>query len=329
MFTNDHKIQRRAALALLGAPALSAPAVAQPHWPDRPLRIIVPFPGGSTPDLTARVISPAFAEALGQPCVVENRPGAGGNIGTDAVAKATDGHTLGISINGPLATAPALFPNLTYNPARDLAPVCLMVRTAQVLVIHPSVPANTLAEFMAYAKANPGKLSYGSVGAGSGAHLGMVDLIARGDLDMVHVPYRGFAQATVDLVAGRIQAMVVIVSAVLSPVREGQLKALVCTGEERVASLPNVPTLAEAGIPDAASYAWSGLIAPASTPAERVQRLFEITRRTITAPEGKARLEAAGFQITAQGPEAFRAFIADEAERWGGLIRRYNISPDA
>ncbi|RVT96069.1 tripartite tricarboxylate transporter substrate binding protein [Rhodovarius crocodyli] len=324
-----HKIGRRTALSLLGAPALPLPALAQASWPDRPVRIIVPFPGGSTPDLTARVISPAFAEVLGQPCVVDNRPGAGGNIGTDAVAKATDGHTLGISINGPLATAPALFPNLPYNPARDLTPICLMVRTAQVLVVHPSVPAGTLAEFMAYAKANPGKLSYGSVGAGSGAHLGMMDLVARGDLDMVHVPYRGFAQATVDLVAGRIQAMVVIVSAVLSPVREGQLKALVCTGDERVTTLPDVPTLAEAGMPDAASYAWSGLIAPSSIPAERAQRLYEITQRVITSPEGRQRLEAAGFQVTAQGPDAFRTFIAAEAERWGTLIRRYNISPDA
>jgi len=212
---------------------------------------------------------------------------------------------------------------------RDIAPISLLVRTGQVLAVHPSVPAGSFAEFIAHARANPGAIAFGSVGAGSGGRLAMVDLMARTGTQMVHVPYRGFPQAVVDLVAGRIQAIVIIVSGILPQLREGQARALAVTAEARVPQLPDVPTLEEAGLAGATSYAWNGLIGPASMPAERVERLAAEARRAMEAPEARARMEATGFQITASNAAEFRAFIAEEATRWGGLIRRQGIQPES
>ena len=317
---------RRDLLAALPALALSAPAArAQPAWPERPVRVIVPFPPGSTPDIAARAVAAHFQTAFGQPFVAENRAGAGGNIGTDAVAKATDGHTIGVSINGPLTTAPALNANLPFDPRRDLAPVSLLMRGAQLLLVHPDVPARDVAGFIAHARANPGRLAFGSVGAGSGGHLAMSDIMARAGIALVHVPYRGFPEATLDLIAGRIQAMVVIAAGVLPQVREGRVRALAVTAEARIPQAPEVPTLAEAGVPDAASYAWIGLIAPIATPAERVARLAAEARRALTDAPTRARMEAAGFEIMASNPAEFAAFLARETERWGGMIRRLGI----
>ncbi|WP_043364719.1 tripartite tricarboxylate transporter substrate binding protein [Belnapia sp. F-4-1] len=319
---------------LLAAPALLAagrasPAVAQASWPERPLRLIVPFPGGSTPDIAGRAVATHYSQALGQPCVVDNRPGAGGNIGTDAVAKATDGHTIGVSINGPLTTAPALFPNLPYDPVRDLAPVSLLMRGAQLLVVRADLPVKDLGEFLARVKAEPGRYSFGSVGSGSGGHLAMMDLLARARGEMLHVPYRGFPPAVIDLVAGRIDAMVIIAAGILPQLREGQVRALAVTAEARIRQAPEVPTLAEAGIADAASYAWIGLIAPASTPGERVARLSAEAQRALAAPEARTALEAAGFEVVASSPEVMRGYMAAEAARWGGLIRRLGIRAEA
>jgi tripartite-type tricarboxylate transporter receptor subunit TctC len=328
------QLPRRALLALGAAAAPSLPpslggATQAAGWPDRPVRIIVPIPPGSTPDTAGRAVAAHFSAKFGQPFVVENRPGAGGTIGTDAVAKATDGHTLGVSINAPLSTAKALYPNLPYDPARDLAPVSLLVRGAQMLVTHPSVPAQDLAGFIAYVKANPGKLSFGSVGSGSGAHLAMVDLMSRAGLDMVHVPYRGFPPATLDLVAGRIEAMFVIAAGILPQVQSGQARALAVTAEDRISQAPTVPTLAEAGMPGAASYAWIGLIAPAAMPPALVARLAEEAKRGLGEPQTRATLERAGFEVVANSPAEFARFIAEETDRWGGLITRLGIKAEA
>lgn len=304
------------------------PTRAQAVWPERPVRVIVPFPPGSTPDIAARAVAAHFQTALGQPFVAENRAGAGGNIGTDAVAKATDGHTIGVSINGPLTTAPALNANLPYDPRRDLAPVSLLMRGAQLLLVHPDVPARDVASFIAHARANPGRMSFGSVGAGSGGHLAMSDIMARAGIELVHVPYRGFPEATLDLIAGRIQAMVVIAAGVLPQVRDGRVRALAVTAEARIPQAPEVPTLAEAGMPDAASYAWIGLIAPAATPTERVERLAAEARRALTEAQTRTRMEAAGFEVVASSPADFAAFMARESERWGGMIRRLGIRAD-
>lgn len=316
----------RRALPLL---ALGAPALAQPSWPDRPVRVVVPFPGGSTPDIAARAVAAHFATAFGQPFVVDNRAGAGGNIGTDAVAKATDGHVIGVSINSPLAVAPALFPNLPYDPRRDLVAISLLVRSPQLLVVHPAVPATDVAGFIAYARANPGKMTFASVGAGSGSHLAMEEFMARTGTRLEHAPYRGFPQAVLDLVAGRIEAMFVSAGAVLAQVREGQARALAVTSDARIAQAPAVPTLAEAGLPGAASYGWIALIAPSSMPAPRVARLASEAQAALAEPRTRATLEAAGFEIVASSPAEAAAFIAAEAERWGGLVSRLGIKPDA
>lgn len=318
-------ISRR--LLLAAPPALALrPVRAQPAWPERPVRFIVPFPSGSTPDLTGRAVAARLAAAFGHPFVVENRAGAGGNIGTDFIAKATDGHVLGLSINGPLSTAPALYPSLPYDPARDLRAVSLLVRGAQTLVVHPDFPARDLAGFAAHARANPGAIAFGSVGAGSGGHLAMLDLAARlGGLELLHVPYRGFPEATLDLVAGRIQAMVVTAAAVLPQLREGRARALATTGARRFPDLPEVPTLAELGIADAESYGWQVMVVPAATPASRIARLAEEARAGLADPQTRRRLETAGFEVIGSGPEEAAHFVAAEAARWGGLIRRLGI----
>jgi tripartite-type tricarboxylate transporter receptor subunit TctC len=316
---------------LLATPALllAGRARSQAAWPERPVRFVVPFPPGSTPDTTGRAVAAHLSRAFGQPFIVENRAGAGGNIGTDAVAKATDGHTIGLTINGPLATAKALFPDLPYDPRQDLSVASLLVRAAQLLVVHPAVPAPDLAGFVAHVRANPGKLSFGSVGSGSGGHLAMADLMARAGLDMVHVPYRGFPQATLDLVAGRIEAMVVVSAGILPQIREGRVRALAVTAERRIPQAPDVPTLAEAGFPGAASYAWNALIAPAATPPARVARLAEEAGRALAEPQTRAALEAGGFEVVASGPEEATRFVTAEAERWSGLIARLGIKAEA
>ncbi|UFN49586.1 tripartite tricarboxylate transporter substrate binding protein [Roseomonas sp. OT10] len=294
-------------------------------WPDRPVRLVVPFPGGSTPDLVARSIGGYLASHLGQPVVVDNRAGAGGNIGTDLVAKATDGHTIGLSINGPITTAPALFPSLPYDPLRDLRPIAMAVRAPQLLVIAPGVPARDLKGFLAHVKANPGKLSFGSVGAGSGGHLAMVELMAREGLRMEHIPYRGFPQAVLDLVAGRIETMIVTIGAVLPQVQEGKAIALASTGERRAPEVPEVPTLAEAGISDATSYGWSGLFAPAGMPEAHRARLEALAVAGFKEPVVRAPLEKAGFEVMGLSSRDFATFIAAETARWGGLIERLGI----
>ncbi|MGX9962038.1 Bug family tripartite tricarboxylate transporter substrate binding protein [Roseomonas sp. F4] len=310
--------------ALATAPILSARA--QGNWPERPLRFIVPFPAGSSPDLTGRVTAAHLATALGQPVVVDNRAGAGGNIGTDAMAKATDGHTIGLSINGPLSTAPALFPNLPYDPLRDLKAISLLVRGPQFLVVNKDLPATDLASFVAHVRANPGKIAYGTVGAGSGGHLGMVDLANKaGGLEMLHVPYRGFPDATLDLVAGRIQAMVVTTAAVMGQVRDGSIRALAVTSANRFHLTPDVPTLAEQGMRNAESYGWQILVAPAATPQDRILRLAAEVQKGLREPAARQRLEGAGFEVMASTPEEAAAFLAEETDRWGGMIRQLGL----
>ena len=322
-------LARRHLLALGAAATLPLAARAQANWPDRPVRFVVPFPAGSTPDMLGRVLTPHFTSVFGQSFIVDNKAGAGGNLGTDAVAKATDGHVLGLTINGPLTTAPALYPHLPYDPVRDLVPISLAVRYAQILVVHPAIPANSAAEFVAYAKANPGLISYGSPGPGSGAHLAMEEVAAKNGLKMEHVSYRGFPQAVLDLVAGRIHAMILTSAAVLPQVKAGQVRALAVTSEARIPQLPDVPTMTEIGMPEATSYSWNAIIAPVSTPAERVERLSAEVKVALTLPQNRSTLEAAGFEIVASTPAEARAFLEAETLRWGGMIRRLGITADS
>ncbi len=323
------QLDRRSILAGLALAAGAPRGVsAQEAWPNRPVRVIVPFPPGSTPDTVARAVLPHLSEAFGQPFVADNRPGAGGNLGTELVAKARDGHTLGVSINGPLVTAPALYPRLPYDPARDLSYISLLARGAQLLVVHPSVPVEDFAGFVAHARANAGAIAYGSVGAGSAGHLAMEEIKARLGLDLVHVPYKGFPEATLDLVAGRLQAMVIIAAGIIPHVAEGKARALAATADHRLARLPAVPTLEEAGMPDATSYAWMGMVAPSATPPAVVTRLGTEAQAALAAPRARGVLEGAGFEVVGSDSAGFTAFASEERARWGGLIRRLGITAE-
>jgi tripartite-type tricarboxylate transporter receptor subunit TctC len=315
--------------ALLALPALLPTlAQAQPAWPEKPLRLVVPYPGGSTPDLAARSVAGHYAQVLGQPCVVDNRAGGNGTIGTEAIARATDGHTIGASIAGPATIAKALNPNLSYDPATDLLPISQLVRQPMVLSVHPSVPVRTVAEFVAYAKANPGKLAYASVGAGTAGHLMVAELAARQGLDLLHVPFRSVPQGVTEVVAGRVQVMAAVTGAVLPQVREGSVRALAITSEARFAQAPEIPTLTEQGFGEA-FWTWVGLFAPQGFPAARVERLAAEAGRALATPEASRALVTAGFEVVGSSPAAFAALVRGEIARWAPLIQRLGIKADS
>lgn len=319
-------ITRRATLVL---PVLATPAIAQPAWPDRPVRIIVSFPGGSTPDIAARAVASHFQQVLGQPVVIDNRAGGGGTIGAEAVARANDGHTLGVTIGGPGSIARILNPALGYDPTTDLLPVSLLARMPFVLAVNPAVPARNVAELIAHARANAGRLNYGSVGAGSTGHMLVAEMVARHGLEMTHVPFRSVPQSVTEIVAGRIELMAAAAGAVLAQVRAGQVRALAVSGDARMAQLPDVPRLTEAGEPGAGIYAWIGLFAPPGTPAERVARLAQEAGRALAIPETVRTLEAAGFEPLGSPPAVLAALIQAEVAHWGPVIRRLNIRPES
>ncbi|MBY0337581.1 MAG: tripartite tricarboxylate transporter substrate binding protein [Acetobacteraceae bacterium] len=321
-------ITRRAALAL---PALALPglAAAQPAWPDRPVRIIVGFPGGSTPDIAARAVAQHLQTVLGQPVVVDNRAGGGGAIGAEAVARATDGHTIGVSIGGPASLARILNPQLAYDPQADLQPISLLARMPLVLSVHPSLPVRSVTELVAHVRANPGRLNYGSVGAGSTGHLLVAEMAARHRLDMVHVPFRSVPQSVTELVAGRIEVMAAAAGAVLGQARGGQVRAIGVSGERRMEQIPEVPLLTEAGEPARDVYAWIGLFAPNGVPAERIARLAEEAGRAMSNTETARALVAAGFDPMGTRPDVLARLIRDEVAHWGPVIQRLGIRPES
>jgi tripartite-type tricarboxylate transporter receptor subunit TctC len=316
--------------ALLATPALAAlPARAQPAWPDRPVRVVVSFPGGSTPDIAARAVANHFAQVFGQPFVIDNRAGGGGTLGADAVAKATDGHTLGVTIGGPGSIAKILNPQLPYDPVTDLVPISLLARMPFVLAVNPGVPANNVAELIAHAKANPGKLNYGSVGTGSTGHLLVAEMAARHGLDMTHVPFRSVPQSVTEIVAGRIQLMAAAAGSVLGQAREGQVRALGVSGGARMAQLPGVPTLVEQGEPAGSIFAWIGLFAPPGMPADRVTRIGAEAGRALSNPETSRALSAAGFEPLGTPPAALIQLIREEVVHWGAVVQRLGIRPES
>ncbi len=299
-----------------------ASAAAAQAYPSKPIRLVVPFPAGSTPDIVGRALGQKLAEAWGQPVVAENKTGAGGNIGTaDAAKSAPDGHTLVIGINGPVAVNKALYKSLPYDPEKDLQPISLLAVGAQMLAVHPSVPASNLKEFVDYARKNPGKLSYGSVGAGSGSHLTMELLKSQAKIDLVHVPYRGFPPAVQDLLAGNIHATFAIVPAVLPNVKAGKLKAIAVTSEKRSELAPDVPTVAEQGFPRFDATVWIGLLAPAGLPKDVFEKLAAETQRGMADPELRKRLGSLGFQVVGGTPDQFAEFIRSETKKWGDIVK--------
>ena len=292
-------------------------------YPSRAVHLVVSFPAGTTPDTVARVIAPKLQQGLGQPVVVENKPGAGGNIAANAVAKsAPDGYTLLVSTNGAVATNKILFgKDLPYDPETDLATISLLASAPQVLVVHNTVPADSFDAFLKYVRANPGRLSYGSVGSGSASHLTMELLKSDAGLFIVHIPYRGFGQVIPGMVNGDIQAMFAIIPAVLPHIKSGKLKALGVTGLKRSELLPDVPSVKELGYPQLESLAWIGLLAPGKTPRPVIARLAKEVQGALAEPETRKLLTRAGFDVVGDSPAEFRAWQKSEIEKWGKVIR--------
>ncbi|HEX6689665.1 MAG TPA: tripartite tricarboxylate transporter substrate-binding protein, partial [Burkholderiales bacterium] len=265
---------------------LSAANACAQGYPERPVRVVVPYPPGSTPDLVARTLGERLQKEFGQPFVVENRSGAAGNIGTEVVAKAApDGYTLLVAVNGPVAVNKHLYANLPFDPDRDLQPVSLLAWAPQMLVVRAGVPAADLRAFLEHLRAQPGRLSYASVGGGSASHLTMELLKTEAGVAIVHVPYRGFPPAVNDLLGGSIDAMFATIPAVLPQVRAGRLRALAVTASKRSDAAPEVPSVAELGYPRLESLAWIGLLAPGGTAGQVVQRLNAATVRTMSTAE--------------------------------------------
>ena len=328
------RIQRRAfALALGAAPVLAAAARAQPRpsapkgWPAQTIRLVVPFaPGGST-DVAARILSERMGETLGQPVVVENRGGSGGLIGADAVAKAPpDGYALLMATTGLLSIAPHLYPQMPFDPVRDLAPVSLAFATDLVVSVTAGLPVASLQDFVRTAKERPGAISYASSGAGTTTHAATELFRLAAGIELLHVPYRGSGQAMNDLVAGNVQLMVDQIASAIGQIRDGRIRALAVTGAKRHPLLPEVPTVGEAGFPRAQATSWGGIVAPARTPAPVIARINAAVRDAVAQPALRQRMAAAGADPAASGPEEFAGFVRAESEKWGRVVREAHIT---
>ena len=321
-------MQRRRLLNTLAAAAASTvtlPARAQ-AWPARAIKLVVPFPPGSSPDIIARVVAEPLGRALGQPIVIDNRPGAGGNVGTAAVAHAPpDGYTLLFTIQGPLVTAPQLSRSLGYDPAKDLAPVTLVATSPNVLVVDPGLGAATLTEFVRVAKARPGQLNYGSVGNGSASHLAMEVFMRRAGLSLVHVPYQGFPQIVTALLGGQVQASFMVPGIAMGQVRAGKLRALGVTTLGRVASLPDMPTFSEQGYPGFEAISWQAILAPAGTPTPIIERLSTELIRIIKSDEVRTRMLGQYFSARGTTPEALAQLMQTERAHWAKVIKAAGV----
>lgn len=318
---------RRVLLALCCF-AVATGASAQ-TWPTKPLHWISPWAPGGGNDVLSRSIAAEISKTLGQPVVVENRPGASGVIGTDLVAKAPpDGYMLTLGAPATHATAPSMYPNLPYDPVRDFTPITLVGTVASVLVVHPSVPANTVAELIAYLKANPGKVNYSSVGNGSMQHLSAELFKQYAGVDIVHVPYKGTSPALVDLTAGRIQLAFETMPAVLPLVRSGQLKAIAVTTPNRSNLMPEIPTLDEAGLKGFDATIWYGVFGPAGMPREVTGKLSQAIVSALRTPELAKRLADLGADVSAGTPAELGDFLREQVAKWTTFIKQRGIEPN-
>ncbi|WP_374677556.1 Bug family tripartite tricarboxylate transporter substrate binding protein [Piscinibacter sp.] len=318
---------------LLGATAAAATTLALPAfaqaWPARPIKLVVPFPPGSSPDIIGRLVAEPLAAALGQPVVVDNKPGAGGNLGTGMVAKAEpDGYTLLFTIQGPLVTAPLLSKALPYDPARELAPVTLVATSPNLLVIDPKLGADTLADFVRIAKAQRGALNYGSVGNGSAAHLAMELFKSRAGIDLVHVPYQGFPQVVNAILAGQVQAGFMVPGIAMGQVRAGKLRGLAVSTLGRSSVLPEFATLAEQGYPGFEAISWQAVLAPAKTPAAIVERVSRELVRIVRSDDVRAKMLAQYFSAAGTAPAALANLMTSERERWARVIAAAGVKPE-
>jgi tripartite-type tricarboxylate transporter receptor subunit TctC len=315
------------ALIALSSFAFSSQSLAQ-AYPNKPMRVVVPFPPGGPTDVLGRLLGQGLQDAWKQTVVVENKAGAGGNIGVDTIAKsAPDGHTIGVVPVGNIAVNPVLFPNLPYKAA-DLAPVTMLATVDNVLLVHAEVPAKSLKELLALATTKPGTLSFASPGAGSQAHLAGELLQIAGNVKLIHVPYKGIGPALNDLLGGQVSMMFAQLSSALPHIKSGKLRALGVASLSRPTVLPDVPTIAEQGLANFESVSWYALMVPAGTPVDAVERLAAETRRVLAQPETRDKLGALGMQVGGGTPAQLATTIDIESRRWSEVIRKQNIKAD-
>jgi tripartite-type tricarboxylate transporter receptor subunit TctC len=316
-----------ATAALLACGAAWAQPAAE-AYPSKPIRLILPFPPGGGTDIIGRILSERMGADLGQPVVLENRGGAGGNVGAEAAARsAPDGYTI-VLVAPSLAISPSLYKKLNYDPVKDLTPIGLVAIVPNVLVIHPSVPAQTLAEFIALAKARPEAMNFGSGGSGTSNHLAGELFNIQAGVKLVHVPYKGVNLAMNDLIAGQVQLVVIGISAAAPQIKAGRLRALAVVAPRRSPALPDVPTVAEAGLPNFEVTTWYGLLAPAGTPKAIIARLNASLARAMHAPEMQERLAAVATDPVTSTPEEFGELIKREMAKWGQVVREAGLQAD-
>ena len=320
---------RFGALACAALLAAAGPGAAFAQvWPDKPIKLVISFAPGGVHDTLARVLQPKLTEALGQPIVIENRPGAGGNIAAEAVAKsAPDGSTFLVASEA-IATNEYLYRGLAYDPYKDLAPVAKLADYPMALIANPAVPAGNMKELIALAKANPGSLSYGSAGVGASGHLAGELLNSAEGINIVHVPYKGGAPALADLIAGRIQVMFLSISLSAPQAKQGRVKVLALTGTAHSDKLPGATTTAEQGYPEVQALLFSSLLAPAATPLPIIRRMNAEAVKALKSPEVEKRLEDLGAVPAPTSPEEFAAILKRDGEVWGKVIREKNIRAD-
>jgi tripartite-type tricarboxylate transporter receptor subunit TctC len=312
-----------ASAMIAGAAMAQAPDAG---WPERPIRLVVPFPAGSSTDIIARIIAQKLGHRVGQQIVIENRAGASGNIGADAVAKAApDGYTIGIATASTHAVAASLSANLPYDPIRDFAPVSMIGSQPYVLVLYPGLPAHNLAELLALAKAKPGTLNYGSAGVASLAHLATALLASMAGVTLTHVPYKSSAQSVTDMMTGRLDMQFATIAPTLPNIQAGQLRALVTSGRTRVVALPEVPTVAESGIAGYEAALWVSFVAPPATPAAIVARLNREVNEILSSAEGKEALVAQGMEAQPGPPDAVTERIQTDIEKWRAVVTKAGI----
>ena len=320
------------AIAWAAAAALTAavPLSAWPQaWPAKPVRLIVPFAPGGAVDVTARTIAQSLTTRLGQQVLVDNRGGAGGNIGVEVAAKSPpDGYTLVMATSGQIAINPHMYSKLPFDPVKDLAPITPAGQAVNALCVHPSIPARSVKEFIALAKSQPGKLNFATGGIGASDHIATELFMSLTGVRMVHVPYKGGAPAMIDLLAGNVDVGFSTVATAMGPIKAGRLRALGVTSGKRFELLPDVPTIAEAGVPGYESVSWYGLFAPAGTPAEIIRKLNAETVAVLQTEDVRRRLTESGVLPVSSAPDAFAAYITAETARWGKLIRANGIKAE-
>ncbi len=319
----------RQARSSLASILLLLPLLATAAFPDRPIRLVVPFPPGGAVDFFARVVQAPLSELLGQSIVIDNKAGASGMLGAGIVAKSPpDGYTLLLGNIASLAINVGIYPKMSYDPRKDFTPILRTVDVNYVLVVHPSVPVKTLAELLAYARANPGKLSYGSSGSGSLPHLGTELIKAQAGIDMVHVPYKGGGPMVTDVLAGNIQVALADQANLMPQVASGRLRALAVATTKRSANAPELPTIAEAGLTGFDATAWQGLVGPSGMPADVVKRLNDAFNKVMAMPAVREKLVGAGLEPIGGSPDQFGRFISDEIGKWSKIAKDVGAKPE-